>query len=56
VHKFLKTVTWQEVDDRALPDLARVTASLSRAERMEGHARSADIRLGPVPGAAQSTG
>ena len=45
VHKFLKTVTWQEVDDRALPDLARVTASLSRAERMEGHARTADIRL-----------
>ncbi|MGX0876387.1 sulfopropanediol 3-dehydrogenase [Roseovarius sp. MBR-154] len=56
VHKFLKTVTWQEVDEHALPDLARVTASLSRAERMEGHARSADIRLGPVPGAAQSTG
>lgn len=45
VHKFLKTVTWQEVDHRSLPDLARVTASLSRAERMEGHARSADIRL-----------
>ncbi|SEM89835.1 sulfopropanediol 3-dehydrogenase [Roseovarius tolerans] len=56
VHKFLKTVTWQEVDEFALPDLARVTASLSRAERMEGHARSADIRLGPVSGAAQSTG
>lgn len=45
VHKFLKTVTWQQVDERSLPDLARVTASLSRAERMEGHARSADIRL-----------
>lgn len=45
VHKFLKTVTWQEVDERALPDLARVTASLSRAERMEGHARTADLRL-----------
>ena len=45
VHKFLKTVTWQSVDARTLPDLARVTASLSRAERMEGHARSADIRL-----------
>ena len=45
VHKFLKTVTWQRVDGRSLPDLARVTASLSRAERMEGHARSADIRL-----------
>lgn len=45
VHKFLKTVTWQQADQRILPDLARVTASLSRAERMEGHARSADIRL-----------
>lgn len=56
VHKFLKTVTWQEVDDRALPELARVTASLSRAERMEGHARSADIRLGPIAQPALSTG
>ena len=45
VHKFLKTVTWQEVEARALPDLARVSARISREERMEGHARSADIRL-----------
>jgi sulfopropanediol 3-dehydrogenase len=45
VHKFLKTVTWQEVSEAALPDLARVTASISREERMEGHARSADIRI-----------
>ncbi|EDM72380.1 histidinol dehydrogenase [Roseobacter sp. AzwK-3b] len=45
VHKFLKTVTWQQVDARALPDLARVSARISREERMEGHARSADIRL-----------
>src|SRR6056297_3092615 len=45
VHKFLKTVTWQHVDERALPDLARVSARISREERMEGHARSADIRL-----------
>lgn len=45
VHKFLKTVTWQRVDDRALPDLARATAAISRAEGMEGHARTADIRL-----------
>lgn len=44
-HKFLKTVTWQSVDDRALPELARATATISRAEGMEGHARSADIRL-----------
>lgn len=45
VHKFLKTVTWQEVRPNALPDLARVTAAISRQEGMEGHARSADIRL-----------
>ena len=45
VHKFLKTVTWQQVAPHALPDLARVTANISRVERMEGHARSADIRL-----------
>ena len=45
MHKFLKTVTWQQVDNRALPDLARISARISREERMEGHARSADIRL-----------
>lgn len=45
VHKFLKTVTYQRVDDRALPELARVTASISRLEGMEGHARTADLRL-----------
>lgn len=45
VHKFLKTVTWQEVRDDAMPELARVSASISRAERMEGHALSADVRL-----------
>ncbi len=45
VHKFLKCVTWQQVTAQALPDLARVTANISRTEGMEGHARSADIRL-----------
>ena len=45
VHKFLKTVTWQKVDERALPDLARISARISREEGMEGHALSADIRL-----------
>ncbi len=45
VHKFLKTVTWQKVGNRALPDLARATATISRHEGMEGHARTADIRL-----------
>jgi sulfopropanediol 3-dehydrogenase len=45
VHKFLKTVTWQSVTDEALPQLAGVTARISRFEGMEGHARTADIRL-----------
>ena len=45
VLKFLKTVTWQEVSSEALRDLAAVTARISRYEGMEGHARSADIRL-----------
>lgn len=44
VHKFLKTVTWQRVEPRALDRLAEVTASISRFEGMEGHARTADIR------------
>ncbi|QBF31021.1 histidinol dehydrogenase [Thalassococcus sp. S3] len=45
VHKFLKTVTWQTVSEDALPTLAQATATISRAEGMEGHARTADIRL-----------
>ncbi|NEX46423.1 histidinol dehydrogenase [Pseudotabrizicola algicola] len=45
VHKFLKTVTWQRVTPEALPRLAAVTANISRFEGMEGHARTADIRL-----------
>ena len=45
VHKFLKTVTWQRVTAQALPDLVRATALISRFEGMEGHARTADIRL-----------
>ncbi|KZY30878.1 histidinol dehydrogenase [Roseovarius sp. HI0049] len=48
VHKFLKTVTWQQVSDAALPALATATADISRAERMEAHARTADIRLSRV--------
>ncbi len=43
--KFLRTVTWQRVEPQALPDLARATATIARIEGMEGHARSAEIRL-----------
>ncbi|MCB1367208.1 MAG: histidinol dehydrogenase [Rhodobacteraceae bacterium] len=43
--KFLKMVTWQKVSPAALRDLAQATARISRREGMEGHARTADIRL-----------
>lgn len=45
VHKFLRAVTWQRVEPCALPRLAAVTANISRFEGMEGHARTADLRL-----------
>ncbi len=45
VLKFLRTVTWQRVEPHGLADLARATAMISRIEGMEGHARSAEIRL-----------
>lgn len=55
VHKFLKTVTWQTVSDEAVHDLARASAAISRAERMEGHALAADIRLDKLAGPAKLT-
>jgi sulfopropanediol 3-dehydrogenase len=45
VHKFMKTVTWQRATRDAARPLAEATARISRLEGMEGHARSADIRL-----------
>lgn len=45
VHKFLKTVTWQTATPEALPEIAGVSASISRHEGMVGHARSAEMRL-----------
>ncbi|WP_127114946.1 histidinol dehydrogenase [Shimia sediminis] len=45
VHKFLKTVTWQTATPEALPEIAGVSASISRHEGMIGHARSAEMRL-----------
>ena len=45
VHKFMKTVTWQRATRDASRALAVATARISRLEGMEGHARSADIRL-----------
>jgi sulfopropanediol 3-dehydrogenase len=45
VHKFMKTVTWQRATREASRSLAVATARISRMEGMEGHARTADVRL-----------
>ncbi len=45
VHKYMKIVTWQRMTREANRDIAQVTARISRLEGMEGHARSADVRL-----------
>ena len=45
VHKFIKTVTWQRMTREANHAIGPVTARISRLEGMEGHARTADIRL-----------
>lgn len=45
VHKFMKTVTWQRATRAASRQLAVATARISREEGMEGHARTADVRL-----------
>ena len=45
VHKFLKTVTWQKLNQEAVYDLAGVTARISRLEGMEAHAKAADVRI-----------
>lgn len=45
VGKFIKTVTWQRSTREANRDIAQACARISRLEGMEGHARTADIRL-----------
>lgn len=45
VHKFMKTVTWQRATREASRALGIATARISRLEGMEGHARTADVRL-----------
>jgi len=45
VHKYMKTVTWQRSTKLGSKDIALATARISRLEGMEGHARSADVRL-----------
>ena len=45
VGKFIKTVTWQRLSRPASREVGQVAARISRLEGMEGHARTADIRL-----------
>ncbi len=45
VHKYLKIVTWQESTREGSKAVAEATARIARLEGMEGHARTADIRL-----------
>lgn len=45
VHKYMKIVTWQRSTPDAMKSVAQATARISRLEGMEGHARTADIRL-----------
>ena len=45
VHKYMKLDTWQRATRDGAKDVAIATARISRLEGMEGHARTADIRL-----------
>jgi sulfopropanediol 3-dehydrogenase len=54
VHKFIKTVTWQQSTLSGMRDIAEATAHISRLEGMEGHARTADERLKMLQSAAKS--
>ncbi|XDA97018.1 histidinol dehydrogenase [Sulfitobacter sp. LCG007] len=45
VHKYMKLVTWQRATRDGAKPIAEATARISRLEGMEGHARSADVRL-----------
>ncbi len=45
VHKYMKVVTWQRATREASKPIAEATARISRLEGMEGHARTADVRL-----------
>ena len=55
VGKYLKTVTYQEVTDRASSALlGEVCGRAARIELFEGHARSGDVRAAKYAGAALS--
>jgi sulfopropanediol 3-dehydrogenase len=41
----MKLVTWQRATREGAKPIAEATARISRLEGMEGHARTADVRL-----------
>ena len=45
VHKYMKIGTWQRATREGARPIAEATARISRLEGMEGHARTADVRL-----------
>ena len=45
IHKYMKIVTWQRATREGAKPVAEATARIARLEGMEGHARTADIRL-----------
>jgi sulfopropanediol 3-dehydrogenase len=45
VHKYMKTVTWQKMTREANRDIGQACARISRYEGMDGHAKTADVRL-----------
>jgi len=45
VHKFIKVLTWQQIDETANRTISAIGARISRTEGMEGHARACDWRL-----------
>ena len=45
VHKYMKVVTTQRMTQEANREVGAAAARISRLEGMEGHARSADVRL-----------
>lgn len=52
VGKYLKTVTYQEITNRASSAaLGELCGRVSRVERFEGHARSGDVRVAKYAGA-----
>ena len=51
VGKFLKTVTYQEIDNaESSAELGRICGRAARLENFEGHARSADVRAAKFGG------